>query len=151
RELNQYGPDLASPWPYAYGESLGAPRYVHVPTPPQQRSAEWYLEAHLEHVARARAAKGADEVQAIDADLVGVDLTPAGAALPSLLDVDELVREPRKWIAKGSTVAYTTSFDAEERTFLLSADHVFIPKDRVRPYPRSTFEGVHLGGATKLP
>src|SRR6185503_18153473 len=61
------------------------------------------------------------------------------------------VRHPRKWIANGSTVAYTREFDVGDRTFLLAADHAVIPKDRVRPYPRSSFEGIHLGAGVELP
>jgi hypothetical protein len=61
------------------------------------------------------------------------------------------VREPRRWIATGSTVAFTRSFDVGGRTFLVTHDHAFVPKDRVRPYPRSTFEGVALDAEHTLP
>ena len=106
RQLERYGPDTASPWPFRYGESLGAPRYTSLPTAAEQRRAEWDLADHTAKVGRARAAKTDDERRAVDADLVGVDLEPAGKGPPELLPVDPFVRENRDRIAKGPTVAW---------------------------------------------
>jgi hypothetical protein len=151
------GPRIESPWPYDYGESVGAPRYPHPPTPDEQRHAEGGLAEHLTHVAAARA--GA----AVAKELVGVDLTPpaAGGRWPEALEpgpsprgwleVSPLVREGRAWVATGSTVAYTRQIELGGRTFLVSHDHALIPKDRVRPYPRSDFHGVELGADVALP
>jgi hypothetical protein len=149
--LARDAPDVSSPWPYQYGESIGVPRYPAIPTPAEQRSTEWDLEEHLARVERARAAKSKEEVAAIDKLLVGVDLTPAGSGPPELMSFGPLVREERKSIMRGSTVAFTRAFDAGGRAFLLAADHAILPKDRVKPYPRSEFHGVELGRDVSLP
>jgi len=146
--LAKDAPKIDSPWPYEYGESLGAPRYSKIPSAAEQRGAEWDLDAHMTQVERARAVK---EGEAVDKDIAGVDLTPAGVPAPEPFSWSPLVREGRTWIANGSTVAYTRGFDVEGRTFLLAHDKAIIPKDRIRPYPRSSFQGVALGGAVKLP
>lgn len=146
--LAKDAPKLDSPWPYEYAESVGAPRYVEIPTEREQRKTEWNLPDHLEKIAAARAGQSAD---LLDKDLVGVDLKPAGVGAPELLRVSPLVREARKFVATGSTVAYTREFDAAGRTFLLGHDRALIPKDRVRPYPRAPFHGVELGSGVELP
>jgi L,D-transpeptidase catalytic domain len=152
RELALDAPKTDSPWPYEYGESLGAPRYAAVPSAADEHKDEWYLDAHLALVTKARAGEPADK------SIEGVDVSPAspgrwGAppAPDALAALGPLVREPRKWIATGSTVAYTRSFDLDGRTFLVTHDHAFVPKDRVRPYPRSSFHGVVLDAAHALP
>jgi hypothetical protein len=138
-------PQIDSPWPYTYGESMGTPRYVKIPTPAEQRATEWDLDAHLKRVERARSGEG------VDKQLVGVDLSPAGVAAPELFNFSPLVREARAFVVNGSTVAYTRSFDVDGRTFLLAHDKAILPKDRVRPYPRSAFHGTPLGDAISLP
>jgi L,D-transpeptidase catalytic domain len=144
RALAADAPKVDSPWPWEYGESIGAPRYPHLPTALEQRQTEWDLDAHQKRVAAAR---GGDA----DKAMAGVDLAPAGVPAPDLYAFSPLVREGRPWIAPGSTVAYTRSFDAEGRTWLLTHDKALIPKDRVKPYPHSTFHGVEIGGETALP
>jgi L,D-transpeptidase catalytic domain len=149
--LAQDAPKTDSPWPYQYGESTGAPRYTHIPSPEEQRRTEESLDAFLERANRARGAKDDAAVAEIDKLLVGVDLAPAGTAAPELFDPGGTVREERKTIFRGSTVAYTRSFDFAGRTFVLTADHAIVPKDRVRRYLRSEFRGVHLGADVSLP
>jgi hypothetical protein len=149
--LTRDAADVSSPWPFKYGESIGAPRYPRLPTREQQRSTEWDLDEHLERVAKAKAAGSPEAVAAISKDLVGIDFSPAGQGPPELLDFGPLIREGRKSIAKASTVAFTREFDVDGRTFLQTADHAFIPKDRIKPYPRSDFQGVELGGDVALP
>ncbi len=149
--LAEDAPDIESPWPYQYAESIGAPRYKAIPAPAEQRSTEFYLEGYRSDFEKAKQAKTNQEIAAINKDLVGVDLSPAGNGAPELLNVGPLVREERKWIHRGSTVAYTRQFDVDGRTFLLAADHAIIPKDRVRPFPRSDFRGIELNDQIKLP
>jgi hypothetical protein len=143
--LGADGPRTDSPWPYEYAESIGVPRYPRPPSADEQQRAEWDLADHLRLVEQARAGG------AVDRSLAGVDLTPAGAAPAAFLEVSPLVRESRPRVANGSTVAYTRSFDLGGRTFLVTHDHAVIPSDRVRPYPRSDFHGVELGGGSALP
>lgn len=144
-------PDVSSPWPYNYGESIGTPRYPGIPTPAEQRAAEWDLKDHLASIERAKAATSKEEIAAINKSLVGIDFSPAGVEAPELFPFGPLVREARKSIAIGSTVAYTRAFDAFGRTFLVAADHAVIPKDRIKTYPRSAFQGVALGQDVSLP
>jgi hypothetical protein len=143
--LARDAPQVGSPWPYSYGESIGARRYVKIPTPAEQRAAEWDLEAHLKRVERARSGDG------VAKDLVGVDLSPAGVPAPELFSFGPLVREARTFVVTGSTVAYTRAFDVDGRAFLLAHDKAILPKDRVRPYPRSAFQGTPLDGSLTLP
>jgi len=145
-------PRAGSPWPYEYGESLGAPRYKTPPSAAEQRKAEWDLAEHLRLVASARAGEPPDK------SLAGVDLTPAaegrwgaGPDPAAWLAASPLVREGRPFIANGSTVAYTRQVEIDGRAFLVTHDRALVPKDRVRPYPRSAFEGVELGEQVQLP
>ncbi|WP_437320036.1 L,D-transpeptidase [Sorangium sp. So ce385] len=151
--LRPHAPKIDSPWPYDYAESTGAPRYPRLPSAKEQRRSEWDLEAHLASVAKVRAAEGlSDEaVREIDEALVGVDLKPAGVAAPALFPFGDLVREARDRIVNGSTVAFTRAFDAQDRTWVVTSDQAYMPKDRLRPYPRSSFEGVWLKDGRSLP
>jgi hypothetical protein len=145
-------PRTDSPWPYDYGESLGAPRYKTPPSAAEQRKAEWDLAEHLGFVAKARAGEAPDK------SIAGVDISPAtegrwgaGPDLSRWLEASPLVREGRPIIANGSTVAYTRQVEIDGRTFLVTHDRALVPKDRVRPYPRSEFEGVEIGSKVELP
>ncbi|MDI1484315.1 L,D-transpeptidase [Polyangium sp. y55x31] len=150
--LRRDAADVSSPWPYQYGESIGAPRYDHIPTRAEQREAEWDLEKHEAKVEKARAAAGDPAaVAAIDKALVGVDLAPSGEGPPELLPFGPLVRENRKFVQLGSTIAFVRAFESGGRTFVLTADQAIIPKDRIKLYPRSEFHGVTLGDEAKLP
>lgn len=119
------------PFPYEYGESLGTPRYFTLPSPEVQRQNEIDL---LEHLAKATPA-------------------PAGVPFPSLPALPSIVRENRVKVIPGSTVAWAKAYDDERgRTWLYTSDHALVPKDRVKPYPRSSFQGVLLDGdAKRLP
>jgi len=149
--LLQDAPDLTSPWPYQYAESIGTPRYVEVPSAEQQRSVEVDLDRHRERLARARAAGSDEQIAKISKWLVGVDTDPSGNDMPELLRFGPKVREGRARVARGSTVAFSRAFDHDNRTWLLASDHAIVPKDRVRLFERSDFGGVELGGDVRLP
>ncbi|WP_438019709.1 L,D-transpeptidase family protein [Sorangium sp. So ce315] len=151
--LRPHAPQIDSPWPYNYAESTGAPRYRALPSAKEQRRAEWDLAEHLANVARVRAAEGASDeaIREIDEALVGVDLKPAGAQAPALFPFGHLVREGRDRIVNGSTVAFTQVFDAQDRTWVVTSDQAYMPKDRLKPYPRSSFQGVWLKDGRTLP
>jgi len=147
------------PLPYGYGESLGTTVYLDVPPHRRQFYRETAFSKHMDEVVRARAATSAAEVVAINPALVGVNLEPTGQpAPPSLLHLGPRSR-PRKSAGKygfpevvaGSTIAYSYSFDAEGRSWLLTWDRGIIPSDRVRVFPQSTFHGVALGEGIDLP
>jgi hypothetical protein len=143
--------DVTSPWPYQYAESMGAQRYAHIPTEAEQRSNEWDLERHFDHMRAAKAASDPSAVAKIDKFLIGVDLEPSGSPAPVLIEVGAGVREARPYVAPTSTIAFSRAFDENGRTWLLTSDHAIVPKDRVHIYPRSTFQGVEIGKGVSLP
>ena len=61
------------------------------------------------------------------------------------------MREARDYVAPGSTIAYASAFDADERSWLYTSDHTLVPKDRTKPYARIGFHGVRLGQGVELP
>lgn len=145
-------PDLASPFPYAYARSLGAPRYRGIPPEREQRMTERDLDVRRARIASARAAGSPEAVARVDPNLVGVTLEPAGAPAPS--DLERIVagaREGDESYAFGATIAYVSAFDANERSWLLTWDRAVVPRSRVRDFARSTFHGVDLGGDVRLP
>ena len=150
-ELRRTRADVSSPWPYHYGESLGVPVYDKLPTRDEQWRREQELEAYLDKVARARKATSEEERKAIDERFVGMDFSAAGKGPPKLLDLGPAGRTLSTRVVRGSTLAYTDSFDLDGRTFVMTWDRGFVPKDKVRPYPESPFQGVILGGDRQLP
>ncbi len=143
--LRKYAPRVDTPWPHDYGESRGLQRYTELPTPEQQRKREWDLAAHLERVAAA--AEGGER----HASLEGVDLTPGPNAPIDLGTFPATVRENRTRLLPASTVAWAAETRFGDRSFLLSADWLWVPKDRVMVYPKVTFKGLHLGKDAELP
>ena len=149
--LRRDAADTSSPWPFQYGESQGAARYPKPPSPAEQRRAEIDLKKHLDLVEKARNAKTNEEIKAISKYFVGMDFSSAGKPPPELFNFSPLLREERPFIYGGSTVAYVREFDYEGRTYLLTWDQAVIPKDRVKPYPKSMFHGLVLGRDANLP
>lgn len=143
--------DVTSPYPYQYGESLGVPRYDHVPTAAEQRKLEWDLEAHEKKVDTLKAALGSGDMSGVDKEYVGLDLAPSGESAVDFFKVGPLVREGRARVQRTSTIAFVRAFDVEGRTWLVTADHALVPKDRVRPYKKIDFHGVKLEGGVELP
>ena len=143
--------DVSSAYPYGYAESLGAPRFEKVPTDAQQRKAEWDFDKHQEKLAELRAATSAGDFSKVDKVYLGVDVTPAGTTQSDLFPFGGLVREGRDYVAPGSTVAFSRAFDEAGRTWLVTSDHAIVPKDRTRPYPKTSFAGIHLGSGVELP
>jgi hypothetical protein len=142
--LRKYAPRLDSAWPHHYGESRGLPRYPRLPSRKKQRRREWDLEQHLERMARADGGRR-------HASLRGVDLTPAQQEPPRLEGLPPTLREDRKRLLPLSTVAYSTEAYHDQRSWLLTADLMWVPKDRVAMYPVVRFRGVELGKDARLP
>ncbi len=143
--MRPYAPKLSTPWPHRYGESRGVVRYSEIPKPSEQRAREWDYVEHSDRVAAAKRGEAAHD------SLVGVDLAPATTAAFSLGKLPSTVHEPRKRLIPTSTVAYSAEALADDRTWLLSADLLWVPKDRVVPYKQVDFKGVHLGKDARLP
>jgi hypothetical protein len=142
--LQGFVPSRDSAWPFRYGESRGLVRYRELPSPEIQARNESDLAGHLADVARARAGQHIESLR-------GVDVSLPALAPPPLPLLARTVHEARSELHQHSTVAYTAEARWGERAFLLSADYGWIPKDRVKEYPRSEFHGVHLGAEAKLP
>lgn len=138
-------PVASLPTAHHYGQSLGAPRYGKLPDRAEQRAREPGLLQHLALVDAAR------RTSTVDPSLAGVDLTPAprDAVAFSMLPVD--VQAPRLSLRRDSTLAYLDEYRYQGRSFLLTPDLTWVPKDRVKPYDSVTFEGAHLDGNVKLP
>lgn len=144
RGIMPYAPNLASPWPHRYGESIDLQRYVELPSVRVQRAREAHYRSHQALLSRARSGEMLDA-------LLGVD-----TSLPAPVDL-ELPLLPRGLqmghdrLQARSTVAWSREQLHEGRGFLLTADLTWVPKDRVRPYPTVTFHGVRLGRDARLP
>lgn len=137
-------PDGSSALGYRVGTSIGAPVYLRIPTPAEQRSAEPGLD---EHLARAYPPD--------DAAGGSIDRTPAGSPPSEVLArYFEQVKGPlvdKVGAFEGRKVAWTRELDAEGRTWLLTPDLGLIPKDKVRVKPVPALAGVDLRDDSKLP
>jgi hypothetical protein len=140
-----FAPNTASAWPHQYAESRGASRYAELPTPEQQRMREWDLPQHLAKI------RALEEGGKVPDSLVGVDLSPAPPDPIELGKLPSTIRESRDRMLPLSTVAYSAQARSGDRSFLLSADMMWVPKDRVVPYPKVTYKGLFLGKDAKLP
>jgi hypothetical protein len=142
--LTPHSPQLDSPWPHRYGESIDLQRYLELPRERTQRAREWYYRSHQALLARARAGESIEALLGIDVSLPQAEqlLLPP---LPRTLQIDRDRLKPR------STVAWSREQLHEGRSFLLASDLTWVPKDRVKAYPTVTFKGVHLGREANLP
>ena len=138
-DVRERVPDYASPSPHRYAESMGAERYATLPDPDEQRVREPGLKQHLARVELARSGGK------IDPTIAGVDFTPAGSDAVAFASLPVEIQIPRRSFRRDSTVAYVGEYRYGGRSFLLTSDFAWVPKDRVRPYTASTFHGVSLG------
>jgi hypothetical protein len=148
RAVAHLAPRTGEAFLHDYGEARQAPRYDFIPTPAQQRSREFGLDRHLRLVADIRDRRAPSVLPPL---LLGVDVQAAGKQAPSWLADLPNVHEYRVTAAAGSTVSFVDSFDAEGRTWLITGDGALIPKDKVAPFPRSSFHGVELDRGVVLP
>jgi hypothetical protein len=144
RGVARYAPNLASPWPHRYGESLGLQRYVSLPSERLLRATEPDYEQHRGLLARARAGEPI-------AALLGVDTSASSGDAIELPILPRTLQTDTRWLGPRSTVAWTREQASGERSFLLASDLKWIAKDRVKPYPAVTFAGVRLGRDARLP
>ena len=151
KELVARRADRMKPWPYQYGESTGTPVYQGIPPTHRQRRNESRLEDHLARVRQARSAKSDKERVAIDPMFEGVDLQLTGKEPPRLIDLGPRGRTNKHKIVRGSTLGFTDAFDVDGRSWVMTWDRGVVPRDRVKLYPQSTFEGVALDDKVRLP
>lgn len=143
--LRPYAPNVDSPWPHRYGESRGIARYEDLPTEQMQLQRESDLRDQLERIERAK------EGGKVHFLLEGVDLAPAPSIDVELPPLPRGLREDRRRVTPQSAVAYSVETFKNGRSWLLSGDLWWMPKDRVALYPKVTYHGVHLGRDANLP
>jgi hypothetical protein len=129
-------PDLSKDYPFHFGVSVGAPFYKRIPTADEQRQVEGDVAAY-----RAKLPTPSDEG--------AVDLTPAGRPpserLLSYIEKTKPELTDSKDAYEGYKVSWTQEFDANGRTWLLTPDMAFLPKDKVRVKEKlPTLQGVNL-------
>jgi hypothetical protein len=154
RALASVAPKPHEVWPYRYAFSNGAPMYSRVPTAEEAAKAERELGPAGSFVQLAEWSAGHEELIENDAKIAATDPVPAffeggkrhvGAGLRNL---QKLVW---KVIPNGSMLAYAKAFEVNGRVWLMTPDLTLVPADRMRPFRRSTFHGVDLGGDVQLP
>ena len=138
REVLQHVGNYDSPTPHRYAMSLGAERYSVLPSPEDQRQREGDYTFHLREIEAVRGGAPAR------GPLVGVDLTPApeDAVAFAALPVD--VQMYKVALKRDSAMAYFGEYRHGDRSFLLTADLAWVPKDRVKPYAPISFRGLTL-------
>jgi hypothetical protein len=138
-------PDTSRALPFNVGTSTGAPTYLRIPTKKEQQASEPGLDAHLAKASVADPEEGVVD-RAASGNPVPPELARYFAAVKPRLLADEAAYVGRK-------IAWTREFDAEGRTWLLTADMGLVPKDKVRKKAASELQGIDLkaAGAPKLP
>ncbi len=129
-------PDTSKVYPYHVGVSVGSPLYLRIPTVQEQQTAEPKLAEYQKNLPAPAAKNGG-----------AIDKTPAGRGpSASLLRYFKTVSSVvhKKPAFEGLKISWSEQFDANGRTWLLTADMMLIPKDRVRVGPVPTLEGIDL-------
>jgi hypothetical protein len=139
-----HNPELPDPHPH-YGETVGTYRYLHLPSEKSQRAKEWDFRFRQEWIKNALAGNPRHE------QLLGVDLTQATATELVLPELPGTLQMAQRELIPRSTVAWSEEVNHGGRTFLLTDDLSWVPKDRVVPYPPVEYEGLHLGPDVRLP
>ena len=151
REVELSAATRAAPgaFPYRYALSNGAPMYNRIPTRAEQARFE-------RKFGRAGSFLPLPKSLAAHEDLAVVEPIPSDGAMPPFLSGGQQVSADRLGLVRqdiplGSMLSFTRAFEAEGRTWLLSADQTLVPADRVRPFRPSAFRGTRLGREVSLP
>jgi hypothetical protein len=139
-----HNPDTPNPHLH-YGETTGANRYLRLPTEKSQRAREWDFRFRQEWIQKALTTGERAE------DLLGVDLTPAKLTSLALPELPSTLQMAHRELIPRSTVAWNAEVLHEGRSFLLTDDLTWVPKDRVKPYAAVDYEGIHLSESIQLP
>jgi len=130
-------PDLTQSYPFHVGVSVGAPRYVRLPTPDEQRQNEPGLEQYQASLPAPDPDKGG-----------AISAQPAGhgpsEALLRYLQQPSLPLTYEEPAYEGMKLSWTKEFEANGRTWLLTPDMYLVPKDKVRQRPTPQMHGVDL-------
>lgn len=144
-----FRPRLDSPWPHKYAWAH-APltKFSRAPDKLAQKQQERGYTAHLEKVLAARATGDLSDFP----DYLGkLDPSLSPQAAPVLPPLPDGLQESQTKIVGRSALSYADEFNVGQRSFLLTGDLGWVPKDRVELLPRSEFAGVELSGEVRLP
>jgi hypothetical protein len=144
-----YQPQVESPWPHKYA-AVHAPlrRYEELPDEKRQKSWERGYERHFAAVKEARESGSIEHFP----DLLGkLDPSLSGKEPPSFPTLPKGLSEGATRIVGRSAMTYVAEADYGDRTFLLTGDLGWVPKDRVELLEPKEFKGVELGEKLKLP
>jgi len=140
---------ISSPWPHNYA-AVHAPARVYKELPDEkiQKSWERGYQRHIDAVRKARETGNTDHFPEI---LRTLDPSLSKKSPPSLGELPKGLSEGRTRIASRSAISYRAEADFGDRTFLLTSDLNWVPKDRVELLERSEFVGVELKDGLSLP
>jgi hypothetical protein len=148
-ELGQAIAISEGPFPFRYALSNGAPMYTRIPTPKEQARNERPLGPAGRFTPLIKTLASHEDLARVQT------IAPHGSPPSFFLDGSPVFPERldlvRQMIPHGSMLSFTRAFEAEGRTWLLSADLTVVPADRVRPFAPSAFRGVRLDGKAALP
>lgn len=144
------------PYPYKYAFSFGAPMYSRIPTPEEQKSAEYDMGKTMRFQTLGKWSEGHERLVTTDPKEFFKD---DGQGVPWWYHGTEGVKgspwnpaQPKvKIIPAGSGFAYARAFEAQGRLWLLTPDLFLVPADRVWPYKESDFQGIELDDKHNLP
>ncbi len=130
-------PRAGGDYPFRVGVSVGAPRYLRIPTSAEQRATEKRLDAHLASPPAPDDKRGG-----------AIDPTSAGhGPHDELLRYFEYAKPPlldSQNAYMGMKISWSRQFDANGRTWLLQPDLTLIPKDKVRIKETPRLRGIDL-------
>lgn len=144
-----YRPDLDSPWPHNYAATHSSlTKFATLPSELAQKQQERGYEAHFAEVKKARLAGNIENFP----DYLGkLDPSLSGKPAPVLGQLPSGLQENQSKLVDRSAISFIDQFDVEDRSFLLTGDLGWVPKDRVELLERSQFMGVVLGEDVQLP
>jgi hypothetical protein len=152
--LKEYGLAPHAALPASYGIAEVSPLYLRLPTWEEQLRSEPGIEEHLHKRATMREAQGAARAWGDVSAGQDPELEPAGLDLPDELRAGALAPfAPKRllpnspvtgFLSPGARVAWVAEFDALGRTWLLTPDLLFVPRDKVKRSLVSGWRGVEV-------
>jgi hypothetical protein len=152
--LGEYKPAPNAALPASYGVAEVTPVYLRVPTWDEQLKSEPGLEEHLHKRAALREAREAAKSWGDVSEGRDSDLYPTGQDLAEDLKAGSFAPVPPHtiqpnspvtgFLGMGARVAWVAEFDAGGRTWLLTPELFFVPRDKVKRSVVSGFRGTEV-------